>query len=1134
MAVQIQEQKRSLWDTPLTALIQINWEGVILIALLFLAVVTRLYDLPSAAWSHDEAIHTSWANDLYSGKGYIHNPIYHGPLLYHATALAFFLLGDNDFSARLMPVLFGLALIALPYFLRPWLGPRGWVVTSILLFLSPSVAHYSRANRHDIYVEVFVVMLLLGIMQYLTKRNGNWLYYLSAVLALAFTAMETTFIFIALFGYFLTSMLTFQWFQRRTPRAKTTNALVAAVLGLPFAMAAVVAFILERIESWRGRRATERGSFDFPAFDLAVVLGSFVLPLGATPLFIKYILQRDPTDYQSIVTISGSAAALALFVLLSAGVGLIWNWRTWLICAAWFYPIMLVLFTTLFSNIAGIGSGFVGSLGYWISQQVVQRGSQPQYYYLFVTLPMYEYLPYLFGLGGVFYILFRRSWRHAVGFGVALVALLAVSFYIWFTPGILEWLTLNAPFFKGKDTLQAANFTVLLLGLLLPIFFALSYDPDDETTAFPTLVGVWALGCLVLFSWAGEKMPWLTMHMAIPLAFVSGYWMNDVLKADWRALYRRGALLLGVIMTVGLLVLAFHFFFGPAPLSGTPLDELARQASTLAAILVIGICAGLAFYLAMNLGSKNALRVALVTLFTLLALFTIRTMASAAYYNKDMATEVIVYAQGTPDVPNAMREIEELSRRLCSQTQPDAKVKLNCDNGTIKVAYDDDSSWPFVWYLRDYRNAQYYGKSPGAPFDAEVVIVGDANESAVKPFLGSRYLKRQMRLVWWPDEGYKNLDWAKLFGTTDEEGNRIEGVFSPENFKKLVRDIWFFRKYDTSLNNWPYVHRFSFYVRKDVANLLWRYAGVAPAPAPSLEEDLYLKKFIPNLQARAVVTAPSGAFNSPKNLAVDEQGNLYVLDTNNHRVLKFDASRAFVKEWGGQGAAPGQFNEPWGIAVAPEGTVYVADTWNHRIQKFDANGNFITMWGTFADHGTNLHGDLLQMYGPRAIAIDQEGNLLVTDTGNERVIKFSPDGEPLHVFGGTGAEAGQFLEPVGIGLDREGNIYVADTWNRRIQKFSKDYEPLAQWNIEAWDSQSVVNKPYLAVDAQANIYVTDPEGYRVLEFSKDGALEAIWGIPGSDLASFQLPTGIVVDSAGNVYVADSGNNRVLIFEPIGK
>lgn len=860
------------------------------------------------------------------------------------------------------------------------------------------------------------------------------------------------------------------------------------------------------------------------------MLGTFIVPLGVTPLFIKYVLGRDPTDYASVLSISGSLAALIVFLLLSAAAGLAWNWRKWAICAGLFYPIMLIFFTTVFTNPAGIGSGFIGSLGYWISQQAVQRGSQPQYYYFLVTMPLYEYLPYLFGLIGIFYILWRRSWQRAAIFGVVLVALMAFEFYLWFTPGVLEWMTQNLPVFRGKDNLQAGNLTVLLLAVLVPLFFGLAYDPDNESSRFPTLIGTWSLGVLVLFSWAGEKMPWLNMHLSIPLAFTAAYFMNNVLNVEWRSLIKRGALLMGIVFALGLLVLAFQFFFGPAPLSGTPLDDLARQASTIVAIVIVGACAGVVVYLGMSIGGKNALRVILVTLFAILALFTVRTMASAAYYNKDMATETIVYAQGTPDVPATMREIEELSNRLCAQTNPDLKVKINCDNGTIKVAYDDDSSWPFVWYLRDYKNAQFYGKTPGGPFDAEVVIVGDANEAAVKPFLGNRYTKREMRLVWWPDEGYKDMNWSKLLGSTDENGTVTQGVFQPENFKKLVRDIWFYRKYDNSLNAWPFVHRFSLYVRKDVANQLWQYAGVVPPAAA--EKDPYEGKYIANLAAKGVITSGAGEFNSPKNLAVAPDGSIYVLDTQNHRVQKFDASRNFVKEFGSQGAGDGQFNEPWGIAVAPNGTVVIADTWNHRIETFDADGTFIKAWGTFGDVGDKYDENLDQLYGPRSLAIDKDGNIWVTDTGNERIIEYSAEGEALDVYGGTGGDVGQFLEPVGIAIDKDGNFYITDTWNRRIQVFNSDFDPVRQIDVEAWDTQSVVNKPYITIDADSNIYVTDPEGYRIIKYSNEGTPLALWGIPGNDLSGMELPTGITLDKNGEILVADAGNNRILVFDPV--
>ncbi len=1148
MAVQV-EERRSVWDTPLTTLFTVDWEKVLLVALLVLAIATRFWDLGARSYNHDESIHTSWSHDLYVGKGYIHNPIYHGPLLYHLTAATFFLFGDTDVTGRVPNVLFGIILISLPFFFRKWLGRRGWIITSLLLLISPVVTYYSRFNRHDIYVEVFVVLMLLAIMKYFEtrtlvddsvdpehQRSSRWLYAAAAILGFSYTAMETTFIFTALFAYFLTAVFTYDWLNQRQPEGKKVyHGVIAALVGIPFFAGYVGYLVLWTILHRFGiTRVPETTGRAISTFDLSIVLGTLSLPLFLAPMFINTVLKRDPLDYSSVDGIRLSAAVLIGFILFSALIGAIWNWRKWLICALLFYPIMIFFFTTVLTNPAGLGSGLIGSLGYWITQQPVQRGTQPTYYYLMVTLPLYEYLPYLFGVLGLFYILWKREVPRLFYFLSVLVPLLGMLAYIWFTPGAIG--SLINLVLKGKDALQASNYTALLLGLLVPLYFLLTYDPANPRSRFPTLIGIWVLGVLTLFSWAGEKMPWLTMHLTIPLAFAAGYFMQRVLRANWRAIFNEGGLLFALVLALGILVLAFQIFFGPAPLSGTPLDQLAQRSSLILSLFVVAVCAGALVYLGQKLGLKDALRVALVTLFAIMALFTIHSTALAAYQNSDVAVETIIYAQGTPDVPNAMREIEELSRRLCAQAGSDNKVKVNCDNNTIKVAYDDESSWPFVWYLRNYRNAQFYGKSPNAPFDAEVVIAGPTNEAGVKPYLGSKYVRRNMRLIWWPNEFYKDLTWCKLFGGKDANGNDCAGVLLPNNLRSLVRDIWFYHKYPESLSAWPYVHTFAFYVRKDVASSLWQYAGVvAPPPTSAQQEDLYTKLYKQGLQAQSAFGsqgAGEGQFNNPHNLTFDPQGNLLVADTLNSRIEKFDANGKFLMQWGGKGNAPGQFNEPWSLATDKQGNVYVADTWNHRIQKFDATGKFITQWGKFGDVGGDTTANPLNVYGPRAIAVDAEGNVWLTDTGNKRVLKFDGNGAPLAQFGGAGAEPGQFLEPVGLAMDPKGNIFVADTWNQRIQKFDKDFNPIQQWSVEAWDSQSVVNKPFLATDKDGNVYASDPEGYRLLEFSNDGKLLAVWGTRGAGLDAFELPTGLMVAPDGRVYVADSGNNRISIFAPV--
>jgi len=88
-----------------------------------------------------------------------------------------------------------------------------------------------------------------------------------------------------------------------------------------------------------------------------------------------------------------------------------------------------------------------------------------------------------------------------------------------------------------------------------------------------------------------------------------------------------------------------------------------------------------------------------------------------------------------------------------------------------------------------------------------------------------------------------------------------------------------------------------------------------------------------------------GEFFRPYDVAVDNSVNVYVADSNNHRIQKFDSNGVFLTKWGSGGSGDGFFFFPFGVTVDSSGNVYVADTYNHRIQKFDSNGVFVTKWG---------------------------------------------------------------------------------------------------------------------------------------------------------------------------------------------
>src|SRR3990172_6837842 len=174
-----------------------------------------------------------------------------------------------------------------------------------------------------------------------------------------------------------------------------------------------------------------------------------------------------------------------------------------------------------------------------------------------------------------------------------------------------------------------------------------------------------------------------------------------------------------------------------------------------------------------------------------------------------------------------------------------------------------------------------------------------------------------------------------------------------------------------------------------------------------------------------------GEFADPQGVAVDSTGNIYVADTDNDRIQKFNSNGNFILTFGTLGFGNGQFDGPQGVAVDSTGNIYVADTINNRIQKFNSKGKFILKFGT---PGT---GDG-QFVGPEGVAVDSTGNIYIADTFNNRIQKFDSNGNFILTFGTLGFGNGQFDNPSGVAVDSSSNIYVADTFNNRIQVFGAD------------------------------------------------------------------------------------------------
>lgn len=270
-------------------------------------------------------------------------------------------------------------------------------------------------------------------------------------------------------------------------------------------------------------------------------------------------------------------------------------------------------------------------------------------------------------------------------------------------------------------------------------------------------------------------------------------------------------------------------------------------------------------------------------------------------------------------------------------------------------------------------------------------------------------------------------------------------------------------------------------------------------------------------------------FDQPRAIARDTNGNFYVADTGNHRILKLDSTGDFVTQWGIQGTGDGQFQSPNGVAISPlNGDVWVSDGANHRLQRFTQSGTFVSKVGS---SGTG-NGQFNYAGG---VAVDTTGTVYASDTNNNRVQYFDSTGTYVGQFGGSGSGDGLFNRPNGITVDTDGTVYVVDRFNNRVQYFAPITHAFAgKWGYNSSSNGAFVAPQGIAINTLTTphqVYVTnDYFDHRVQRFSLSGTYLGKWGpeatlSPGSALGDMSSPTAIVV-SGTTAYVVDTGNYRI--------
>lgn len=308
-------------------------------------------------------------------------------------------------------------------------------------------------------------------------------------------------------------------------------------------------------------------------------------------------------------------------------------------------------------------------------------------------------------------------------------------------------------------------------------------------------------------------------------------------------------------------------------------------------------------------------------------------------------------------------------------------------------------------------------------------------------------------------------------------------------------------------------------------------------------------------------------FSLPYDIATDPSGNLYILDRNGQRVRRVDAKTRVATTFAGNGilgysgdgthALKASLANPMGLAIGRDGSLYIADQGNHRIRKVDTTTRIIS---TVAGNGTQgLSGDggpamEAQLNSPTGIAIDPEGRLYISDTGNQCIRMIDPSKGLIHAIAGTGASGfsgdggpavkAELANPTGLAFDEDGSLYIADSDNDRVRKVDMKTGVIT---TVAGDGNSALRgdggpaveaslryPAGLSVD-QDILYIADTGHHLIRTVSlKTGIIVSLAGNgrPGrggdggpASMAYLSSPHGITL-GPGAIYIADTDNHLI--------
>jgi 4-amino-4-deoxy-L-arabinose transferase-like glycosyltransferase len=654
-----------------------HWEVWAYGLLILVALSMRLWDLGSRAIGYDESLHLYYSFRLAEGFGFQHSPLMHGPLQFHGTAAFFFLLGDSDYMARVLYAIFGTALVGVPYFLRYRLGTAGALVAATLLAFSPMMLFYSRYARNDIIMAVWTFGLVVLLWRFLDEGKTRYLYMSALTLALAFATKETTFMVVAILGGYLLIVSSTDWIPwlLRRPRPRTVSTDHGEY---------------RYVENYGFAYGQPHGPHRLSQFSragtLMVLLATLTAPqASAIVSFFQEYFRGAGIVLASRVSPEGSPSGDLLFHLQDIDV------TKGMVIAA-----LVVIMALWFSALVGI------------------------------TWNRRVWLRY----AGIFYsvwlLLYTTFLTNIVGIGSGM----------WQSLGY--WMVQqevnrgDQPWYYYFVIIPIYEMLPFLFSLVAIVFYAI------KGNSFTRFLVYWTVLTFLLYSVAGEKMPWLVVNIVLPMIVLTGKLIGDICQAiPWRRVWSAGGLYL-VPMTALLFYLLVRLLLYRID-KGNLMNLLEFWVLLAIALTLVG----LGVHLLLRSGVANGLRIVSLSFGLVLLIFTVRAGWQASYNNGDVPVEMLVYAQDSGDVPRIIDDVMALARRTG-------------EGNELHLTVDTDIYWGLIWYIRDFKNVDYADLSNvvEAP-NGSVLLVSDGNKLRLAQYLGKYEPGEEFLYLWWPAEGYK-------------------------------------------------------------------------------------------------------------------------------------------------------------------------------------------------------------------------------------------------------------------------------------------------------------------------------------------------------------------------------------------